>query len=98
MLICVYLMNDKEKIECRLSEVLQLQEELRGQEFKSSRVQGFEGNVQCSSELDCYLTTALFIVTHNPVLRKQVKAWCQSHPDCPLAIRRFLSIAKKIRC
>lgn len=98
MLICVYLMNDKEKIERHLSEVLQLQEELRGQEFKSSMLQGFEDNVQCSSELDCYLTIALFIVTHNPMLRKQAKAWCQSHPDCPLAIRRFLSIAKQIRC
>ena len=50
------------------------------------------------SALVCYLTTALFIVTHDPKLRKEVKAWRQSHPDCPLVIRRFLSIAKQIRC
>ena len=51
-----------------------------------------------SSALSCYLLTALFIVTHNPKLRKQVKTWRQSHPDCPLSIRRFHSIAKQIRC
>ena len=50
------------------------------------------------SSLSCYLLTALFIVTHNPEYRCQVKAWRQSHPDCPLVIRRFLSIAKQIRC
>jgi len=50
------------------------------------------------SALSCYLLTALFIVTHNPEYRCQVKAWRQSHPDCPLVIRRFLSIAKQIRC
>ena len=55
-------------------------------------------NFQLSTELSCYLTTALFIVTHNPVLRKQAKAWRQSHPDCSLVIRRFHSIAKQIRC
>ena len=51
-----------------------------------------------TSELACYLLTALFIVTHNPEYRCQVKAWRQSHPDSPLVIRRFLSIAKQIRC
>ena len=84
MLVCAYLVNDKDEVQRRLKEV---------EEF----------NVQCSmfnvqSELDCYLLTVKFIVTHNPELRCQVKRWCQSHPDCPLAIRRFLSIAKQIRC
>ena len=58
-------------------------------------------NVQCSmvnDELSCYLVTALFIVKHEASLRQQAKAWCKSHPDCPLVIRRFLSIAKQIRC
>jgi len=87
MLICVYLMNDKEEVERRTKEV----ERLLVQEFKSSRVQEF-------SQLDCYLAISLFIVTHAPELRKQAKTWCQSHPDCPLSIRRFLSIAKQIRC
>ena len=50
------------------------------------------------TELDCYLVTAQFIVTHNPEYRKAAKVWRQNHPDCSLAIRRFLSIAKQIRC
>ena len=58
-------------------------------------------NVQCSmvhDELSCYLVTSLFIVNHDPRLRKQIKLWRQSHPDCSLALRRFVSIAKQIRC
>ena len=51
-----------------------------------------------NDELSCYLVTALFIVKHEASLRQQAKAWCKSHPDCPLVIRRFLSIAKQIRC
>ena len=53
---------------------------------------------QLSTHLDCYLMTALFIATHNPELRRKTKAWRQTHPDCPLPIRRFQSIAKQIRC
>ena len=56
------------------------------------------GEGRGEAELDCYLTTALFIATHDPLLRQQAKAWRKAHPDCPLAIRRFLSIAKQIRC
>ena len=58
-------------------------------------------NVQCSmvhDELSCYLVTSLFIVKHEAPLRKQIKLWRQSHPDCSLALRRFVSIAKQIRC
>ena len=51
-----------------------------------------------TSELSCYLMTALFIVKHEAPLRQQVKAWRQSHPDCSLTLRRFVSIAKQIRC
>jgi len=54
--------------------------------------------VNVQSELSCYLLTAMFIATHNPEYRKAAKAWRQAHPDCSLAIRRFLSIAKQIRC
>ncbi len=50
------------------------------------------------NEIDVYLIIALFIVKHEVQFRQQAKAWCQSHPDCPLVIRRFLSIAKQIRC
>ena len=56
------------------------------------------GEGRGEAELDCYLTIALFIATHDPLLRQQAKAWRKAHPDCPLAIRRFLSIAKQIRC
>ena len=51
-----------------------------------------------TSEIACYLTLSLFIVNHDPRLRKQIKLWRQSHPDCSLALRRFVSIAKQIRC
>jgi len=50
------------------------------------------------NEIAVYLIIALFIVTHKPELRKVAKVWVKSHPDCPLVIRRFLSIAKQIRC
>jgi len=89
MLICVYLMNDKKAIKHRIKEVENLLPLSGG---------GREGASQLSTELDCYLVTALFIATHNPEYRRMAKAWRQSHPDCSLAIRRFLSIAKQIRC
>ena len=92
MLICVYLMKDKEEIERRTQEVLQLRNECKANDQQPT------ANGQCSSDLECYLVTALFIVTHNPEYRKVAKAWRKSHPDCSLAIRRFLSIAKQIRC
>ena len=56
------------------------------------------GQQPIADELSWYLFTALFIATHDPLLRQQAKAWRKAHPDCPLAIRRFLSIAKQIRC
>ena len=160
MLICVYLMNDKDETSRRLQEVQQLREELglnsqcpkdegssmvkaaiereateafrvatecgcgltKGSEFPltteasdarinspereqarraASMVNGeitANGQQPIADELSCYLVTALFIATHDPLLRQQAKAWRKAHPDCPLAIRRFLSIAKQIRC
>ena len=100
MLICVYLMNDKKEIKRRTKKVERLLASLTppaaspagSLSVPSASPEG------PSSALSCYLMTALFIVTHNPKLRKQVKTWRQSHPDCPLAIRRFHSIAKQIRC
>ena len=91
MLLCVYLMNDKEIISQRTREVEAL---LSEEGAKSLSTQ----NHELLSELDCYLLTILFIVHHNPSFRKVTKAWRQSHPDCPLVIRRLQSIAKQIRC
>jgi len=85
MLICVYLMKKKEETARRLQEVESL--------FQRSAF-----NPQQSTELDCYLLTSLFIATHNPELRRQAKAWRQSHPDCSLSLRRLISISKQIRC
>ena len=90
MLICAYLMNDKDEQVRRLKEVQSL--------LSNGKEEFFTLHSSLFTELDCYLITAQFIVTHNPALRKQAKAWRQSHPDCSLAIRRFLSIAKQIRC
>ena len=108
MLICAYLMGNKAETSRRLQEVQQLREEL----VLNSQCPNDEGNstanegedngqwsmVNVQSELSCYLVTAQFIVTHNPEYRKAAKVWRQNHPDCSLAIRRFLSIAKQIRC
>ena len=138
MLICVYLMNDREEIARRSKEVEDLL--VHGSGFmvqgslneksdvgslksevgnshsslftlhsslnEKSEVGSLKADVGNShsslftlhSSLDCYLAISLFIVNHSPLLRQQAKAWCKSHPDCPLVIRRFLSIAKQIRC
>ena len=53
-------------------------------------------NAQLSTDLSCYLATALYIATHDPVLRKAAKTYRQTHPNCPKPICRFLSIAKRI--
>ena len=82
MLICAYLMNDKDEQARRLQEVESL----------------LANRSSLTAELECYLQTAQFIATHNPELRQRAKAWRQAHPDCSLSIRRFLSIAKQIRC
>ncbi len=134
MLICVYLMNDKEEVTRRTKEVEELLVQgsgfmVQGSENEKSEVGGLKAEVEKDSsrvqeegkklstfnfqlstdsklytlssklnEIDVYLIIALFIVKHEVQLRQQAKAWCQSHPDCPLVIRRFLSIAKQIRC
>ena len=116
MLICVYLMNDKEEVARRTKEVEDLLVHgswfmVHGSENEKSEVGGLKAfNPQLSTDsklytlnstlndIAVYLIIALFIVKHEAQLRQQVKAWCQSHPDCPLVIRRFLSIAKQIRC
>lgn len=82
MLICAYLMNDKKAIRNRIRQVENL----------------LQGRTEPENDLECYLVTALFIATHRSELRRKAKTWRQSHDDCPLAIRRFLSIAKQIRC
>ena len=93
MLICAYLMNDKDEQARRLKEVETL---LANRSPESSQFSIL--NSQFTMELEIYLLISLFIVNHNPELRQQAKAWRQSHPDCPLSIRRLLSIAKQIRC
>jgi ribosomal protein L24 len=105
MLICAYLMNDKAEVQRRQQEVEQLlksdvDSELRDSVVRDSVVRDSVTPVPVipNNDISCYLTMSLFIVTHNPEYRCQVKAWRQSHSDCPLAIRRFLSIAKQIRC
>ena len=62
------------------------------------QARGAASSLMVHDELSCYLVTSLFIVKHEAPLRKQVKLWRQSHPDCSLALRRFVSIAKQIRC
>ena len=82
MLICAYLRRDAEAVESRAAQLESL----------------LQGKTSPESDLECYLMTALFIVNHNPELRKVVKTYRQQHADCPLSICRFQSIAKNIRC
>ena len=107
MLICSYLMDNKEQIARRSKEVEDLL--VHGSLNEMSDVGSLKADVGNSysslftlhsslNEITVYLTIALFIVTHKPELRKAAKVWVKSHPDCPLVIRRFLSIAKQIRC
>lgn len=81
MLICAYLLNDTALLRQRTEHVQAL----------------LKGVTDPATHEECYLMTALFIATHDVALRHRVKAYRQQHPDCPLAIRRFQSIAKKIR-
>ena len=92
MLICVYLMNDKEAIKQRTREV----EALLAKGDKDASLSTHHSSQM--TELDCYLMTALFIVKHDPGLRRVTKVWRQCHPGCSLVIRRLQSIAKHIRC
>lgn len=88
MLICIYLLKDKEAISQHIQEV---EGYLSKEDSPLSTLPS-----SLSAELECYLTTALFIATHNPALRTAAKLYRKTHPDCPEAICRFLSIAKKI--
>ena len=104
MLICVYLLNDKAEISRRtqqvedllMSELGSLKSDVENQ--PSALSPQTSDLIPQTSEIACYLTLSLFIVNHDPRLRKQVKLWRQSHPDCSLSLRRFLSLAKQIRC
>ncbi len=108
MLICVYLLNNKAEISRRTQQVEQLltsdlspltselTSDLSPLSSESSPLTSHLSPL--TSEIACYLTLSLFIVKHEASLRKQVKLWRQSHPDCSLALRRFVSIAKQIRC
>ena len=112
MLICVYLMGNKKQIARRTKEVEELLVHGEGLMVHGSSPEGCkmedsshkspsltgEGWGEALNEVAVYLITALFIANHDPSLRQLAKAWRKAHPDCPLVIRRFLSIAKQIRC
>ena len=50
-----------------------------------------------TSYTTAYLTMALFITTRNPRYRDAVKAYCQSHPDRSVTLRRYHRIVKGIK-
>ena len=112
MLICAYLLNDKKEVQRRTEEVetllmsslitnhSSLEKDsslftLHSSLKKDSSLFTLHSSL---SEIACYLTLALFIVKHDPGLRRVTKVWRQCHPDCSLVIRRLQSIAKHIRC
>ena len=98
MLICAYLLNDKKAVQRRTEEVETLLMSELGSSQPSSIIPHPSALSPLTSEIACYLTLSLFIMHHDPRLRKQAKLWRQSHPDCSLSLRRFLSLAKQIRC
>ena len=97
MLICAYLLNDKKEVTRRTHQVEALLMSEVGS-LKSDLSPLTSDLLPLTSELACYLTLALFIVKHDPGLRRVTKVWRQCHPDCSLVIRRLQSIAKHIRC
>ena len=97
MLICAYLLNDKKEVTRRTHQVEALLMSEVGS-LKSDLSPLTSDLSPLTSELACYLTLALFIVKHDPGLRRVTKVWRQCHPDCSLVIRRLQSIAKHIRC
>ena len=83
MLVCAYLMKDKEATDRQINDLQQL----------------IQGKDTPANHLECYLLTALFIATHDVRLRHNLKNYQKAHEDTlPLPIRRFLSIAKNIKC
>ena len=86
-LLCAYLRSDKTRVAKYTSEVLKL----------SSITSHLSPLTFLNSFVDAYLTMALFITTRNPRYRDAVKAYCQSHPDCPEILRRYHRIVKGIK-
>ena len=83
MLVCAYLMKDKKATDLQINDLQQL----------------IQGKDTPTNHLECYLLTALFIATHDVRLRHNLKNYQKAHEDTlPLPIRRFLSIAKNIKC
>jgi hypothetical protein len=80
-LLCAYLRADRARVAKYTDEI-------------SSRVSHLPF---LNSFVDAYLTMALFITTRNPRYRDAVKAYCQSHPDCPEILRRYHRIVKGIK-
>lgn len=80
MLICAYLMKDKEATESYVGHVQDL----------------LQGATEATTALQAYLLAALFVVLHNPMLRNTAKTYRQTHPNCPQSLCRLISIAKRI--
>ncbi len=82
MLICASLLGDKE---VKKQYVAQLKEWL------GSRTEPV-------NDTEAYLMIALFVALRDPSLREAVKAYRNTHDDCPDIIRQLFSRVKRLRC
>ena len=81
MLICAYLLSEKNICEPLQAQLLEL----------------LNGATDANTSTEAYLMTALFISTRNPRLRDAVKAYRKTHTDCPDIIRRFMTKVSDIK-
>ncbi len=50
------------------------------------------------NDTEAYLMLSLFVALRDPALRDAVKAYKNTHPDCPDIIRQMFSKVKRLRC
>lgn len=81
-LLCAYLRSDRARVAAYTDEVLSILA---------------QQPVPPANYTTAYLTMALFITTRNPRYRDAVKAYCQSHPDRSVTLRRYHRIVKGIK-
>lgn len=75
-----------------------LGEKEAAKQYVSQLNEHLEGKTEASTGTEAYMMLALFVALRDPALREAVKAYRNSHEDCPEVIRRMFSKVKRIRC
>ena len=82
MLICAYLRYDEQACHS-FAAIVQVELDATPADMADTRT---------------YLMIALYIAQRNVQHRTAAKEYIQQHPDCPIVLRRLMSIAKRLRC